>query len=176
MTRISELPLDQWDPDLRAQTRADAMPPMVRQRMAVTAHAPHMVRAIAAFKAEVAKGRLLSPRLVELVRLRTAFHNQCRTCMAVRYQSAFDDGLTDDMDAPAVVSVMLAGVLYLMLRAKTESHFLGVPLRTQEGWDRINGALEHLVKHGFPDTLNQESLANLEARRKKPRPPADTET
>jgi len=86
------------------------------------------------------------------------------------------DGLTADMDAPAVVSVMLAGVLYLMLRAKTESHFLGVPLRTPEGWDRINGALEHLVRHGFPEPLNTESLATLEARRKKTRPPADTDT
>lgn len=83
------------------------------------------------------------------------------------------DGLTPDMDVPAVVSVMLAGVLYLMLRAKTESHFLGVPLRSPEGWQRISDALEHLVKHGFPDALNQQSLARLEARRQPPRPPAD---
>ena len=85
------------------------------------------------------------------------------------------DGLTPEMDVPAVVSVMLAGVLYLMLRAKTESHFLGVPLRTPEGWARINDALEHLVKQGSPDALNQQSLAHLEARRKKARPPADPE-
>jgi AhpD family alkylhydroperoxidase len=38
----------------------------------------------------------LPPRLLELVRLRIAFHNQCRSCMSVRYQSAIDDGLTDD--------------------------------------------------------------------------------
>ena len=75
------------------------------------------------------------------------------------------DGLAPEADMPAMVSVMLADVLYLMLRAKTESHFLGVPLRTPEGWDRIGGALEHLVAHGFPDDLNTESLANLEARR-----------
>ncbi|MNX41855.1 transcriptional regulator BetI [compost metagenome] len=85
------------------------------------------------------------------------------------------DGLAPEVDMPAVVSVMLAGVLYLMLRAKTESHFLGVPLRTPEGWDRINGALEHLVTHGFPEALNTESLANLEARR-PPRPAAAPET
>ncbi|EHK64699.1 TetR/AcrR family transcriptional regulator [Achromobacter arsenitoxydans] len=85
------------------------------------------------------------------------------------------DGLAPDVDMPAVVSVMLAGVLYLMLRAKTESHFLGVPLRTPEGWDRINGALEHLVAQGFPPALNTESLANLEARR-PPRPAAPPET
>ncbi|MBB1597604.1 TetR/AcrR family transcriptional regulator [Achromobacter sp. UMC46] len=85
------------------------------------------------------------------------------------------DGLAPDADMPAMVSVMLAGVLYLMLRAKTESHFLGVPLRTPEGWERISGALGHLVAHGFPDALNTESLAHLEARRGKP-PAADPET
>jgi AhpD family alkylhydroperoxidase len=47
----------------------------------------------------------LSPRLMELVRLRIAFHNQCRSCMSIRYQSAIDDGLTEDavcsMEKPA---------------------------------------------------------------------------
>ena len=38
----------------------------------------------------------LAPRLMELVRLRIAFHNQCRSCMSIRYQSAIDDGLTED--------------------------------------------------------------------------------
>ncbi|MFY0480854.1 TetR/AcrR family transcriptional regulator [Achromobacter marplatensis] len=85
------------------------------------------------------------------------------------------DGLAPDADTPALISVMLAGVLYLMLRAKTESHFLGVPLRTPEGWQRISHALEHLVAHGLPDALNTESLAHLEARRGKP-PAADPET
>src|ERR1700755_3311713 len=38
----------------------------------------------------------LSPRLIELIRLRIAFHNQCRSCMSIRYQSAIDDGLTEE--------------------------------------------------------------------------------
>jgi AhpD family alkylhydroperoxidase len=38
----------------------------------------------------------LAPRLMELVRLRIAFHNQCRSCMSIRYQSAIDDGLTEE--------------------------------------------------------------------------------
>ncbi len=38
----------------------------------------------------------LPPRLMELMRLRIAFHNQCRSCMSIRYQSAIDDGLTED--------------------------------------------------------------------------------
>jgi AhpD family alkylhydroperoxidase len=38
----------------------------------------------------------LRPGLLELVRLRIAFSNQCRCCIAVRYQSAIDDGLEED--------------------------------------------------------------------------------
>jgi AhpD family alkylhydroperoxidase len=41
--------------------------------------------------------RLLSDRLLELVRLRVAFWNQCRSCMAVRYDEATLDGLTEPL-------------------------------------------------------------------------------
>jgi AhpD family alkylhydroperoxidase len=50
-----------------------------------------------AFQAALKANSKLPPRLRELVRLRVAFHNQCRTCMAVRYQAALDDGLTEDL-------------------------------------------------------------------------------
>jgi AhpD family alkylhydroperoxidase len=39
----------------------------------------------------------LPHRLQELLRLRIAFHNQCRSCMAVRYEEAIADGLTEDL-------------------------------------------------------------------------------
>jgi alkylhydroperoxidase family enzyme len=29
--------------------------------------------------------------------LRVAFHNQCRSCMAIRYKTAVDDGMTEGM-------------------------------------------------------------------------------
>ena len=32
--------------------------------------------------------RTLPERLIELLRLRVAFHNQCRSCMAIRYRAA----------------------------------------------------------------------------------------
>ncbi|CAB3704601.1 TetR/AcrR family transcriptional regulator [Achromobacter pestifer] len=66
------------------------------------------------------------------------------------------DGLTPDLDAPAIVGVMLAGVLYLTLRAKTASHFLGLPLHESEGWQRIDQALAYLVARSFPDALNDQ--------------------
>src|SRR6516165_6503472 len=39
----------------------------------------------------------LPRRLQELIRLRIAFHNQCRNCMAMRYEDAIEDGVTEDL-------------------------------------------------------------------------------
>lgn len=41
--------------------------------------------------------RTLPERLVELVRLRIAFFNQCRSCMAIRYSDAVADGVSEDL-------------------------------------------------------------------------------
>jgi AhpD family alkylhydroperoxidase len=43
------------------------------------------------------RGRSLPERLVELVRLRVAFFNQCRSCMAIRYSDAVADGVTEGL-------------------------------------------------------------------------------
>ena len=41
--------------------------------------------------------RSLRVRVVELVRLRVAFFNQCRSCMAIRYSDAVADGVTEGL-------------------------------------------------------------------------------
>jgi AhpD family alkylhydroperoxidase len=97
MTRIAELPMEKWDAELRAMAGNEDVSPLERKARGIMANAPHMAMANAAFLATAMKGRKLSRRLLELVRLRIAFHNQCRSCMAMRFQSALDDGLTDDM-------------------------------------------------------------------------------
>jgi AhpD family alkylhydroperoxidase len=61
---------------------------------AILGHRPEVAGALGSLRAALQAG-MLPPRLVELVRLRIAFHNQCRSCMSVRYQSAIDDGLTE---------------------------------------------------------------------------------
>jgi AhpD family alkylhydroperoxidase len=63
----------------------------------ILGHRPEVAGALGALKAALVSTGTLSPRLAELVRLRIAFHNQCRSCMSVRYQSAIDDGLTEDL-------------------------------------------------------------------------------
>lgn len=97
MSRLSELPFDHWDPELRDSLDDVEVSDLELQARSVMAHAPHMAKANGAFMMTAMSGRRLSRRLIELVRLRIAFHNQCRTCMAIRFQSAVEDGLTDDL-------------------------------------------------------------------------------
>jgi AhpD family alkylhydroperoxidase len=56
---------------------------------------PDIHDGLSGFSRALRDHRTLAPRLVELVRLRIAFHNQCRSCMAIRYQDAVDDGLDE---------------------------------------------------------------------------------
>jgi len=58
---------------------------------------PELMAGFAAFSQVMKANRHLPPRLVELVRLRIAFRNQCRPCMSMRYGSALDDGLTEGL-------------------------------------------------------------------------------
>lgn len=57
---------------------------------------PDVAAAVGGVTAALRETGALAPRLMELVRLRIAYHNQCRSCMSIRYQSAIDDGLTED--------------------------------------------------------------------------------
>lgn len=97
MSRIAHLPLDQWDPELRALTAADAATPLERGLLRMLAHRPAIAKGLAALGGGMRMDRTLSERLIELVRLRIAFHNQCRSCLAIRYQSAVADGVDEDL-------------------------------------------------------------------------------
>lgn len=67
------------------------------------AHCPDMAKGAIGFGAAIAMNRTLPERLIELVRLRVAFHNQCRSCMAIRYSSAageVDEDLVCSLEKP----------------------------------------------------------------------------
>jgi AhpD family alkylhydroperoxidase len=58
---------------------------------------PELAAAMGTFLAAIKAERRLPQRLIELVRLRIAFHNQCRPCMSIRYSEAVEDGLTESL-------------------------------------------------------------------------------
>ena len=97
MTRLSKLPVEQWDDSLRALTQAESATALEQGLLRIMAHTPELAKALATYGGTLWRSHKLPRRLLELVRLRVAFHNQCRSCMAIRYQSAVDDGLTEGM-------------------------------------------------------------------------------
>ena len=97
MTRITKLTVDELDPELRKWSRADDKTPLELGLTRIFGHCPEMTKGMSAFAASLKVNRTLPPRLIELVRLRVAFHNQCRSCMAIRYTDAVADGLNEDL-------------------------------------------------------------------------------
>jgi alkylhydroperoxidase family enzyme len=129
MTRIASLPVEQWDTELRELAQADSLPPIQQTMLGVYANAPVLAKAFLTFTGAMSQGFTLRRRLLELVRLRIAFHNQCRSCMAVRYGSALEDGLTEGMvcslenpmEAPDLTDAEKAAIHYADLAAS--NHF-----------------------------------------------------
>ena len=97
MPRIKKLELDEWDKDLREMTAADSGTELEKGIMRMFAHTPEISKGLVAFGGAIKSHRSLPDRLVELVRLRVAFHNQCRSCMAIRYQDGVDAGIDEDL-------------------------------------------------------------------------------
>lgn len=97
MARIRKLPPESWDPELRESTRADSATTLEQGLMRIVAHNTGMAKGLVGFAGALKVHRSLPERLVELVRLRVAFHNQCRSCMAIRYKDAVNAGLTEDL-------------------------------------------------------------------------------
>tara|TARA_B100000700_G_scaffold35785_1_gene34847 strand:+ start:8174 stop:8767 length:594 start_codon:yes stop_codon:yes gene_type:complete len=97
MPRIKKLNLDDWDKDLREMTAADSGTALEQGVMRMWAHTPEISKGIVALGGALKTHRSLPDRLVELVRLRVAFHNQCRSCMAIRYQDGVEAGIDEDL-------------------------------------------------------------------------------
>jgi len=88
MSRVPPAPMEQVKPIFGDDA------PLFAQ---VFAQRPEIAAAYVQFTQVLREQRILPARLLELVRLRIAFHNQCRTCMAVRYSEAYADGLTEGL-------------------------------------------------------------------------------
>lgn len=125
MTRIASLPVEQWDKELRELAQATSLPVVQQRMLGVYANAPELAKAFMIFTGAMSQAFTLRRRLLELVRLRIAFHNQCRSCMSVRYASALEDGLTEDlvcslekpMEAPDLTDAEKAAIHYADLAA-----------------------------------------------------------
>ena len=88
MARLTPAPREQYEPLFGADA------PL---RTQIYANRPEIAAKFTEFGQALRDHHILPGRLLELVRLRVAFHNQCRSCMAVRYSHGLEDGLTEGL-------------------------------------------------------------------------------
>lgn len=97
MSRIEKLPPKKWDPRIVAAVKPEEATDLEQGLTRYFAHCPEQALGLMGFGGALKMNRSLPDRLVELVRLRVAFFNQCRSCMAIRYSDALADGLNEDL-------------------------------------------------------------------------------
>ena len=97
MSRIAKLPAEQWDARLVAAIQPDNLTDLEQGLTRYFAHCPEQALGLMGFGGALKRNRTLPDRLVQLVRLRVAFFNQCRSCMAIRYSDAVADGVTEGL-------------------------------------------------------------------------------
>ena len=78
MIRLSTVDTAQWDAELAALVDVENATPFELGEMRILARTPEIAKGMAAFVGALRLHRSLPERLVELLRLRIAFHNQCR--------------------------------------------------------------------------------------------------
>lgn len=97
MSRIAKLAPEEWDERLTKAIQPDQLTDLEQGLTRFFAHCPDQALGLMAFGGALKQHRKLPERLVELVRLRVAFFNQCRSCMAIRYSDAVADGVTEGL-------------------------------------------------------------------------------
>ncbi len=97
MSRIEKLAPEQWDERLVTAIQPDNLTDLEQGLTRYFAHCPEQALGLMGFGGALKRNRTLPDRLVELVRLRIAFFNQCRSCMAIRYSDAVADGVTEGL-------------------------------------------------------------------------------
>lgn len=97
MSRVSGLTVDQWPSELREATQGDRVTPLEQGMTRMLARIPSIALSFVKFSGAIKTNRSIGERLAELTRLRIAFHNQCRSCMAIRYSEAREVGVDEGL-------------------------------------------------------------------------------
>jgi AhpD family alkylhydroperoxidase len=186
VTRISQIQPEDWDPALSEIFKPETRTPLENGLFRYFAHRPDISKGLISFSGSLKRNRQLSERLVELVRLRVAFHNQCRSCMAIRYTDALNDGVSEDLvcslaqpyDAPDLTDAERAAIRFGDLMAtdhlaiddalfdELHRHFsegqiveLALNVALFVGVGRL-GAVLHMVEE-LPDAYRTSEVARL---------------
>lgn len=97
MARVRLIPGEDWPAELTDVVDPTDLTSVEQGNLRVYAHRPELAAAYARFVSTLRGPGLIPARLRELLRIRVAFHNQCRSCMAIRYADAADEGVDEDL-------------------------------------------------------------------------------
>ncbi|HQP38415.1 MAG TPA: helix-turn-helix domain-containing protein [Polyangiaceae bacterium] len=75
----------------------------------------------------------------------------------------------ESRDLPAIAAVAAAGLTYLALRARSSETFAGVPLRTDDGWERLERAALDIWKLARARDDDAHPEAKRSSKRRKTR-------
>jgi len=113
MSRISKIPRENWAAELSAAFGSQPATDLQLGLTRMMAHKPEAAAALLGFAGSLWQTRELTDRLAELIRLRIAYHNQCRSCMAIRYRDTagqgIDEGLVCSLEKPTEASGLTDG-------------------------------------------------------------------
>lgn len=102
MARITPIQPDQWPEEL-AKFRPEHLSEVEQDVIGIHAHLPATTHAFYKTKAVLAREGTLPERLHELVRLRIAFFNQCRSCMSLRYSGEVSEDVVCSLERPSTL-------------------------------------------------------------------------
>ena len=71
---------------------------------------------------------------------------EAREDAGLRLMERFPADLAPGTDLPAVAALLTAGLTYLVLRSRTAPAWLGVSLRDERGWTRLQRAAEAVIR------------------------------
>jgi AcrR family transcriptional regulator len=108
-----------------------------------------------------ARAARLSPQALEVMRWELVEDNALTRRLAELRESAgmanlsrigIDEQQAREVDLPALAAVLSAGLLHIALRARTAPRWLGIPIRTKQGWARLEHAAVTLVRNALAGT------------------------
>jgi AcrR family transcriptional regulator len=108
-----------------------------------------------------ARAARLNPQALEVMRWELVEDNALTRRLAGLRESAgmanlsrigLDEEQARAVDLPALAAVLSAGLLHIALRARTAPRWLGIPIRTKQGWARLEQAAVTLVRSALART------------------------
>jgi AcrR family transcriptional regulator len=83
-----------------------------------------------------------------------------RTALASLYFLQQKYPFPPGQDIPAISAILVAGIVYLVLRTKVSHSFMGIDFSSPAGWERIEAAFEELIRSTISPNISQDTQSS----------------